>query len=179
VADHVLDRIRARQRCSEYTERRVLRVGVGHLVAALELDANGKIVAMRPPAPGRHARVPRAAGARNELQELAAAPYEEVGRNSKIAQALVVRVPGAVEGIAEQADHVVAAKLARRQADVVDHDQPDRLADRAVVAIRRCNKASPGCQAARVNPAGKPPAARRSPAVAGRPLQWIPRRSIR
>jgi hypothetical protein len=73
---------------------------------------------------------------------------------------------------------VVAAELARRQADVVDHDQPDRLAGRAVVAIRR-GISGPGGKAVRVDAAGKPPAARRSPAATGRPLQWIPRRSIR
>src|SRR6266536_3982381 len=71
VPDDVDDRIAPAQRRSELSEAQVLLIGVGLVVAALELDSHGKIVAALAPLPARRAGVPGALRAGNELDQLA------------------------------------------------------------------------------------------------------------
>src|SRR5712692_697571 len=96
VPDEVHDRISPAQRRGELREAWVLLIGVGLVVAALELDSHGKIVAALAPLPARRAGVPGTLGAGNELDQLAIAPDKEMRRHVELAQGLVVRVGGGI-----------------------------------------------------------------------------------
>ena len=150
MPDDVHDRIAPAQRRSELREMQVLPIGVGLVVAALELDSHGKIVAALAPLPARRAGVPGALGAGNELDQLAIAPDQEMRRHVEVAQGPVVRVGGGIEGVGEQPDDGITAELARRQADVVHDQQRDRRVLRTLVEIGRGHLNRPGEHTVRV-----------------------------
>src|SRR6266568_2064417 len=58
---------------------------------------NGQSVAALAPLPARRAGVPGALRARNELDQLAIAPDQEMRRHVEVAQGPVVRVGGGIE----------------------------------------------------------------------------------
>src|SRR5450830_1497083 len=60
VAGDIGDRVGRLQRARELCQHAVLRLGVGHVVRALQLYADGKIVAAAAPAPGGLSGVPGA-----------------------------------------------------------------------------------------------------------------------
>ncbi len=60
---------------------------------------------------------------RDELDHAAVAQYQEMGGNPERAQLLEIRMSVIIQAIAEQVGNIVAAKLARRQADVMNHQQ--------------------------------------------------------
>src|SRR5882672_3793570 len=90
MADDVDDGVARSQKQKQTAQARVLSPRVGLVVDALELDTDGKIVAALAAAPDRRARVPRAARAGDELNQLAVAPDEEMRRHLQIAHRLVV-----------------------------------------------------------------------------------------
>lgn len=107
------------------------------IVAAFEFDADGKVVATRSPFPERGARMPRPVVARDELDQLAVAPDEEMRRDLQGADSGEVGMARRVQPVGEEVKDVVAAELARRQADGMDHDQPGRFAGRPGIEVRR------------------------------------------
>jgi len=100
-----------------------LSIGIGHLVSALQLDADGKIVAAFTPVEARHTRVPGAIEQRNELGHRAVTLDEQVRRHGQVADAGEIRVFVGVQPVLEELLHLAGTKTGRRQADVVYHQQ--------------------------------------------------------
>ena len=69
VTDDSSHGIMRSQRLDQGNQPKVLGVLKGQIVAALELDADGKIIAARSAVPARHASVPGAPPAAHELQQ--------------------------------------------------------------------------------------------------------------
>src|SRR5688572_7605133 len=106
----------------ERQQRAVLRGLEWLLLGALELNADGEVVAAVAAAPGGDPGVPRAALRRHELDHRAVAPDEKVSRHSQFADFPEIGMRLRVEAVGEQALDRVAAVLPRRQADRVQHD---------------------------------------------------------
>src|SRR5574341_442452 len=96
VPDDVADRVARFQRARETGEPSVLRGGKRRIVRALELDADGEIVAARAPSPTRVARVPCAAAARHELEKLSVAADQKVRGYLRARDRRVVRMRGGI-----------------------------------------------------------------------------------
>ena len=79
--------------------------------------------------------MPGAFGTRHELQQFASATDQEMRRHAQAGQSPVIRMRLRVERIHNQAFDAIAPELARRQADIVDHQQRDRLALWALVPV--------------------------------------------
>src|SRR5579859_4764518 len=84
VRSDIAQRQPASQLADETREARVLSVGEDAVVDALELDADGKIVAAAATAPGRGAGMPRAALDRHELHQLAVAADQEMRGDAQV-----------------------------------------------------------------------------------------------
>src|SRR5258706_13783825 len=133
-----IERAEARlQLAREARERFVLRLGEGHVVGALELDADGEVVALLAPVPRRDARMPRAHLGRHVLDHGAVAANEVVRRHLHRRNPGEIRMGLRIEAPHEEVVDPRAAVLVRRQRDVVDHDERDLLALGARVAVRR------------------------------------------
>ena len=101
VPDDVPDRVARLERAREGGKPPVLRVRERCFARAFELDADGKIIAMRAPLPARLARVPRAPAARHELVEIAVASNQEVSGNFRAGDRRIKRVRGGVKPVGE------------------------------------------------------------------------------
>ena len=123
MADNVFHRIGAAQEGKQCAQLLVLLRHEFLPVAAFQFDAERKIVAARTSAPCGLTGMPGASLARDELDQLAIAPDQEVRRNAQAADASEIGMGVRVEAIGEQPDDVVAAKLFRWQADGMDDDQ--------------------------------------------------------
>ena len=132
------------ERPREPGERLVLRLGEGHVVGALQLDADGEVVAALAALPLGSTRVPGPQLGRHVLDELAVAPDEEMRGDG---EPLDFPEEGMRLGIEPAEEEVVdprAAEKSRRQRDVVDHDERDLLALGALVAMGRRHPARAG-----------------------------------
>ena len=143
MPDDVPDRVARLERAREGGKPPVLRVRERCFTRALELDADGKIIAMRAPPPARLARVPRAPAARHELVELSAAADQEMSGYFRARDCRVERVRGGIKPVGEMLDDAGPAELPRRQADVVDDEEIYRAARGALVAIGRRDEPYP------------------------------------
>src|SRR5690606_23900669 len=112
-----------RQHCRQLL---VLAAGIDDVVRAFQLNADGKIIAARPPAITGFAGMPGALRERHELHQFTVTPHQQVGRNPLFAQAMEIRVSGKIQIIGEKLLDMRPAKTARRQADAVHHDQVNR-----------------------------------------------------
>ncbi|MNY13452.1 hypothetical protein D3C86_1465850 [compost metagenome] len=121
----------------QLAQRQVLLVGVGQGVRAFKFDANGKVVAAFALAKARHPGVPGALVGGHELNDAPIAANKEVGRYAQAAQAFQPGVRSVVECVQEQPGDFGAAKLARRQADIVQHQQRDLRAIGTRVVVGR------------------------------------------
>jgi len=101
VAHHRLQRIVAAQLSEQPIEGPILDALEGGMVAALELDADGEVVAVLPPQPVRNAGVPCPPRARNELDQLAVTADEEVGRYPQGVDLTKIRMRFGIEAIGE------------------------------------------------------------------------------
>lgn len=81
--------------------------------------------------------MPRPLEDRNELDQLAITPDEEVRRNLESADGGIVGMGGGIKPIGEQVFDGVSPELPGRQADGMDHDQARRHAGRTLVLIGR------------------------------------------
>ena len=79
--------------------------------------------------------MPRAQCARNELEQRAVAPDQEVRGDAHPRKRAEIRVRVRVEPIGKQLDDGVPTELAWRQRDVVNDQQRDALAFRPGIAI--------------------------------------------
>src|ERR1035437_9746799 len=77
----------------------------------------------------------------HELRQRAVARYQKMSGNAQRAQLLEIRMRIVVEPIAKQVSNIVAPELPGRQADVVDHQEPNCGTCRARIKIRRPNEA--------------------------------------
>jgi hypothetical protein len=80
--------------------------------------------------------MPGTSGTRDKLDQFAIAAYQEVAGNLEALNLAVVWVGTRVEPVGEKFDDAGAAKLARRQADVVNDQELDGRACRPVIAVR-------------------------------------------
>src|SRR4029077_2315837 len=87
-------RVGTEERCDQRGERRVLRIGVGRVVGALELDAEREVVAAAAPLVLGLAGVPGAQLKRHVLHDLAVAADEGMGRSAQTPDLPEIRVRG-------------------------------------------------------------------------------------
>ena len=130
-------RIRARERMQERIAHLVLPVFVANVVGALDLDADRKVVASCSTTPLGDPRVPRAAQARNELNDAAVATNEEMRRYLEPAQCFEIRMVIVCQGIGEQLLDPRSPESPRRKTDTVNHDELDGALRGTIIAIRR------------------------------------------
>src|SRR6266513_5459520 len=78
VPDDIDDRIAPAQNHEKFRQTRVLPVGVGLVVGAFELHADGEVVTALASPPAGRARVPGSLRARHQLDQFAPAPYEKM-----------------------------------------------------------------------------------------------------
>jgi UDP-2,3-diacylglucosamine pyrophosphatase LpxH len=118
-------------------EARVLRIGERDVVGSFQLDPDRKVVAALPPFEPRDAGVPGALLERRRTAGLR--PLRRIKRCAETRRPAIAGNRGA-RGIEASEKEIVdpfARKVARRQADVVDHQQIDVHTRRAVVLARR------------------------------------------
>src|SRR5262249_3634922 len=137
VADDVPDRRQLVDGAQQRHERIELRGLEPVTLESLELDADRPAVAVVAPFPARLAGMPCAVVDGDELQQLAVAPDDEVGRDLEAADRLEVRMRRPVERVREEPLDRVATVFAGWQADAVQHDEIDRRGLRAWAEVRR------------------------------------------
>ena len=117
-------------------ETLVLDSLVRRAIRALQLDADGEVVAMDTFPETGLARVPGPAGEGDELDERAVAPDQEMGGYPQIGDGAEALVSAWIDQIAEQVLNVGSPELAGRQADAMDDDQVDVAAGRPGIEVR-------------------------------------------
>jgi len=140
VANDVANRIARADPVHQSGKHVILRGRKRPGVAPLQFDADRKIVAALAAAPARHARMPGAPTTFDELDQLAVAPDQEMGRDTQACDRPEIRMGIGIEPIGEERLDVRPAEPVRRQADCVYDDQLDRSAARAFVRVRRCDE---------------------------------------
>ena len=121
----------------ERGERLVLRLGEGHVVRALELHADGKVVAALAALPRGHARMPRALLRLYILNKSAVAPDQIVRTDSEARDVLEIRMRIGIEATHEQVIDPVATVFAGGKRDVVNHQKGNDGPFRTFVEVRR------------------------------------------
>ena len=116
-------RIANEQRPQRLRQTTVLRTGVRSLVRALEFDADGEVVAIRPASVARHAGMPRAPVEWHELRQRTAPREKQVAGNPRAREARQRFASADGQLATEEAFHVAGTEAARRQRDAVDDDQ--------------------------------------------------------
>jgi hypothetical protein len=104
-----------------------------------ELDADRKVVAICSFTVARHARMPSALIAANELNQLAATTDEKMRRDFDATQLFEIRVAVMVEAVGEKLLNRVAMELTRGQADGVQDHQICSCVWRARFEVGRGN----------------------------------------
>lgn len=137
VTDHAFDRVTLTQFGKQLVESQVLSVFEWTLVAALEFDTNGKVVAVLPPHPIGSAGVPSAKGAWNELNQLSIATDEEMGRNPQTRDLLEIGMRLRIKVVGEQLDDLRAAEFVGWQTDGVNDDESNRFVCRSLITVGR------------------------------------------
>jgi len=131
-----LDWVRDCERMQQRAGRNVLRIGEGFEVRSFELDADRVVIAALPSPKGRSTGMPCAVEAGHKLDAAPAAVDQEVRRHLRSGDAR--KKPLISSKLAhEEALDVATAIAARRQTDVVDHDQADVRSLRTGVGVGR------------------------------------------
>ena len=138
------DRVAAPQLREQPIEGQVLSVLEGQLVAALELDADREVVAVRPPHPIRCAGMPCAPRARYELDQCSITADEEMRRNAQVLYLAEVGMGVRIQAIGKQVDDSGSAEFTGWQADGVDHRQSHHLVRGPLITVRRRDPPHPG-----------------------------------
>ena len=121
----------------ELLQHRILGIGIGQVVGAFQLDADGKVVTAFAPVKARHTRMPGTVMQRHELRHRAVTLDEQVRRHSQVVDAGKIRVFIRGQAVLEELLHLARAETGRGQADVVDHQQGNRFAFGARIEVRR------------------------------------------
>jgi len=151
VADHAprrQPRIGAAQHLDDGRERAVLHPGVGAVIAAFELHADGKIVAGLAPPVARFSGMPGPVAEADELRDRPVAPHQQMRRHPQIRDRAEIRMRVGGQGIGEQPLDPRAAELPRGQADAVHDDQLRPRSGRPRIVIRRLDEGGAAQQAA-------------------------------
>src|SRR5438105_9107992 len=125
------------ERFRERGEALVLRLRERHVVGTFELDADGEVVTTFAALPRRGAGVPRALVAIDVLRDRSVAPDQEMRRDLEPGDFREIRMRVGIEPAEEEIVDPWPAVIAGRQRDVVDDDERDRRAGRAIVAVGR------------------------------------------
>ena len=135
MPDVVLDRVGALEHPSQVRQYFILRIGERPVVGAFEFDSDREVVAAAAAAPLGLSSVPGTPGARDELEQFAITPYQEVAGNLVALDLAIVRVGTWVKAVGEQFDDARPAELARRKTDAVNDQQLDVRVSRPFIAI--------------------------------------------
>ena len=130
------NRVSIVERTCERAQSRILRIAVRNIVRTLEFDANREIIAMGATAPQRLPRMPGAALTRHELKKRAIAANKKMRGNTQCGDALEIRMRPRIKPVHEQINDGRSVEDPRRQTDVVDDQQINRGARRAIITIR-------------------------------------------
>lgn len=95
-------------------ESLILVAAIGPVITAFQFNADGEIIAPRPRAELRFARMPGPLGKWDELNQLAFAPNEQVRRDFHTEQGRKTGIRRIVEGVGEQSLHPRCAILPMR-----------------------------------------------------------------
>ncbi|OMP12832.1 hypothetical protein COLO4_02707 [Corchorus olitorius] len=131
-------------------QRHILGIAVGQIVGALQLDADGKIIAALTFAKARDPGMPGTVEAGNELGDPTVALDQKVSRHAQILDGLEKGMFGGVEAVLEEGLDLAGRELPGWQADIVDHQQGDGLAIGAGIEVGRRamgNASEPACSA--------------------------------
>ena len=101
MTNNVFHRIIVAQEGKQLVQPPVLNCLETLRIATFQFDPERKIIAARAAAPCGLAGVPGAALAGDELDQLAIAPDQEVGRNTQVADASEIRMGVRVEAVGE------------------------------------------------------------------------------
>ena len=102
-------------------QRRILLIGKAHIIAALEFDSDGKIVAFVLVLEAGNSGMPGSLFQGYKLEQCAIAADKHMGRNPQLRDIPKIRMPPRIQLIQEQFLYPGAAKFARWQADIVDY----------------------------------------------------------
>src|SRR5450830_708732 len=137
VPGDIGQRIASVQGCRQGCQHLILKIGEGRDIGPLQFYADREIIAALASVERGNARMPGAVVSRDKLDSPAIALNHEVRRYPQRPQLVKIRVGVAIELVAEQLADERSAKLARRQADIVDHQQVGDDAVGTGVKIRR------------------------------------------
>ena len=118
-------------------QRRILLIGKARIIAALEFDSDGKIVAFVLVLEAGNSGMPGSLFQRYKLEQCAIAADKHMGRNPQLRDFPKIRMPPWIQLIQEQFLYPGAAKFARWEADIMDHQQADFSTWRALVMVWR------------------------------------------
>ena len=130
------NRISLEDGCAQAGKRFILQCFKSTAFQSFEFNANRVVIALALTPVSGWAGMPGAVVATDELPKIAGTADEKVCRNSKPPNALEVGMRVPVELVGEQALHIAIAKLPRRQADGVNHDQINLCAGRTLIDVR-------------------------------------------
>jgi len=142
MADAFGNRICVAQDINELSERAVLHLFEGNVVAAFELDTDGEVIAPLTAAPLRYTGMPGALLTRHELHEFTIASDQKMGRYGHCRDLPEIRIGLRIKAICEQLGDGISAETAWRQADAVDDNEFDPATFGARIAIWRWHLAS-------------------------------------
>lgn len=127
----------------ESAEHCILHIFVGLIVRTFQLNANAKVVAVYPVPPGRYAGVPCPIVTGDKLGQGTLAIDKKMCGDFQPPQFIKRRIPGAIEGVAKQRFHIITAKTARRQGNIVHHQHIRRPGRGTGIAVGRRAVAGP------------------------------------
>jgi hypothetical protein len=114
-------RITPDDRLGRLRQHLILTVRIGDVVGAFQLDADGEVIAFRPPLEAGSPRVPGSTGQGYILDELPVAPNQEMGGYPQVGDARKVWVCARVQTVVKQVVDPPPAELARGETNAVDH----------------------------------------------------------
>ncbi|ALQ61814.1 hypothetical protein AW872_16020 [Aeromonas hydrophila] len=139
MADDAIRRnggVMARQGSAEPDQCLVLCIRVGLLIGPFQLDPDGKVVARLASLPTRYSRMPGSGTKRHILHQLTVAPDQAVCRDPQLMDTGKIGMSVGSESPKEKIIDEGTAKLARRQADAMHHQQGDIARGGPLVVVR-------------------------------------------
>ena len=106
------------------------------VIAAFQLDTDGKIIAALTPLETGLPGVPGTAIKRHVLDHFAVTANQDVGRNLQVLNLAKIGMGIGIQLIAKQGIDPRSAEFPRRQTDAVDHQQLGRAVFRPFIAVR-------------------------------------------
>lgn len=101
----------------------VLSFGVGHVIRALQLDTDGKVIALFLALKAGTSGMPGTVQTTDELDNRSIPSDQRVSRHLQPGNGLKIRMGTCIEPVTEEVFDVAAAKFSRRQTDIMHHQQ--------------------------------------------------------